>query len=192
MNYLWRNTVDKMRKQNYEQARDKMKKYIGESLSHDIIRELNGLVMGLNQPSEYRKGSGVPPIKNQLTGKTRYLPPDAVAHPLKELTEELINWYAEELSLIEKVARLHWGLVKIHPFDDGNGRTARILTLFVLLRNGYDDIACQRLEEYFENNRRAYEDALDDGEIMYTNFRNVSPEWCAYIKEGLAGVARAG
>lgn len=53
--------------------------------------------------------------------------------------QELIDWYREEESSIHPVtlaAMLHYKFVRIHPFDDGNGRVSRLLMNYVLLRNG--------------------------------------------------------
>ena len=55
---------------------------------------------------------------------------------------ELVQWLraaleCKELHPIEIAAKLHHDFVLIHPFGDGNGRTARILVNYVLMRNGY-------------------------------------------------------
>lgn len=54
----------------------------------------------------------------------------------------LVNWLREtlarnELHSIEIASKLHHDFVVIHPFGDGNGRTARILVNYVLMRNRY-------------------------------------------------------
>jgi Fic family protein len=56
------------------------------------------------------------------------------------LMQELIEWYRSEESSLHPVALaslLHYKFVIIHPFDDGNGRVARLLMNYVLIRNGY-------------------------------------------------------
>ena len=55
------------------------------------------------------------------------------------LMQELIDWYREEENATHPVtlaAMLHYKFVRIHPFDDGNGRVSRLLMNYVLLRNG--------------------------------------------------------
>ena len=55
------------------------------------------------------------------------------------LMQELIDWYRQEENEIHPVtlaAMLHYKFVRIHPFDDGNGRVSRLLMNYVLLRNG--------------------------------------------------------
>jgi len=56
---------------------------------------------------------------------------------------ELMQWYRREESNLHPVllaALLHYRVVRIHPFDDGNGRVARLLMNYVLLRNGYPPV----------------------------------------------------
>ena len=55
------------------------------------------------------------------------------------LMKELMDWYRTEeggLHPITLAAMFHYKFVRIHPFDDGNGRIARLLMNYVLLRNG--------------------------------------------------------
>lgn len=54
----------------------------------------------------------------------------------------LVDWFNQEevkgeLSPIELASLLHYRYIRIHPFEDGNGRIARLLVNYVLYRNGY-------------------------------------------------------
>lgn len=55
--------------------------------------------------------------------------------------EKLIQWYrsndAQNISAIERVAIFHYRFVSIHPFDDGNGRLARLLMNLILMKDGF-------------------------------------------------------
>lgn len=58
---------------------------------------------------------------------------------------ELIQWFREEegkkeLHPVQLAALLHYNFVRIHPFDDGNGRISRLLMNYVLLKNDYPPI----------------------------------------------------
>jgi Fic family protein len=60
--------------------------------------------------------------------------------------QELIQWYRDEEDAIHPVtlaAMLHYKFVRIHPFDDGNGRVSRLLMNYVLLKNGFPPIIVQ-------------------------------------------------
>ncbi|MCH5596711.1 Fic family protein [Niabella ginsengisoli] len=53
---------------------------------------------------------------------------------------ELVEWYEKEkdsLHVVTLAAMLHYKFVRIHPFDDGNGRISRLLVNYVLLKNGF-------------------------------------------------------
>ena len=55
---------------------------------------------------------------------------------------DLIQWYnqvesQEELSPIELVTIFHYRYIRIHPFEDGNGRIARLMVNYILLRHNY-------------------------------------------------------
>lgn len=59
------------------------------------------------------------------------------------LMSELIDWYRSEekgLHPITLAAMLHYKFVRIHPFDDGNGRVSRLLMNYVLLKNGFPPV----------------------------------------------------
>ncbi|WP_129600364.1 Fic family protein [Anaerophilus nitritogenes] len=67
-----------------------------------------------------------------------HIPPNFLTVPKK--MNKLINWYetdAQKLHPIERAAYLHGVFVGIHPFVDGNGRTARLLLNLELMKNGY-------------------------------------------------------
>ncbi|MDR3679210.1 MAG: Fic family protein [Flavipsychrobacter sp.] len=57
--------------------------------------------------------------------------------------QELIEWYRKEEAQshpITLAAMLHYKFVRIHPFDDGNGRIARLLLNYVLLKNEFPPV----------------------------------------------------
>ena len=61
---------------------------------------------------------------------------------------KLWDWIApQELILPVHLccAYLHWGIVKIHPFADGNGRTARLIVFLILRMYGYDEFLCVKI-----------------------------------------------
>ncbi|MCR4263709.1 MAG: Fic family protein, partial [Candidatus Roizmanbacteria bacterium] len=76
-------------------------------------------------------------VQVQITGDTQLPPP---AHDVPELMAKLYAWYSKEKESVHPIvlaAEFHYRLVKIHPFIDGNGRIARLLTNLILLKNGY-------------------------------------------------------
>ena len=95
---------------------------------------------------------------------SKHTPPSNVI--VFEKMQQLMLWYNNEgknYHPIEKAAILHGKFVTIHPFIDGNGRTARLLLNFELMKNNYPPIIIE-VEE-----RDKYFDALEAG--------NVSDDW---------------
>ena len=81
---------------------------------------------------------------------------------VEEKMNELIHWYREakdKLHPVELAALFHFKYVYIHPFIDGNGRTARLLMNLILLRKGYP-IAVIKNED-----RSEYMKALELGSV---------------------------
>ena len=85
-----------------------------------------------------------------------HVPPDHLQVP--ESMRSFIEWYEKEglaLHPVERAARVHVDFVKIHPFVDGNGRTARLLMNLELMKSGFPAMVIP-LEK-----RLAYYEALD-------------------------------
>jgi Fic family protein len=81
------------------------------------------------------------------------------------LMEELVNWTVRELAGTKHHPLLVIGVfvvrfLAIHPFQDGNGRLARVLTNLLLLRTGYSYVPYSSLERVIEENREQYYRAL--------------------------------
>lgn len=64
------------------------------------------------------------------------------------MMQDLLEWYNKVskeglLTPVELAALLHYRFIRIHPFEDGNGRVARLLVNFVLFRHGYPMLIVQ-------------------------------------------------
>ena len=75
------------------------------------------------------------------------------------LMTDLVKWYNKaeaegKLTTVELAALFHYRYIRIHPFEDGNGRIARLLMNFILLRHGYPMIVIR------SKKKKAYLDAL--------------------------------
>ncbi len=130
----------------------------GKTLSEYTIFKIHDLVEGQKKSIPYRDSQNA--IYDSVTGAKIYLPPEAKEVPL--LMKELIEWIVDNQSLsIPLLAGIiHYQFVTIHPYYDGNGRTARLLTTFIMRQMGYDLKGIYSLEEYYANNLMAYYDAL--------------------------------
>ena len=108
-----------------------------QELTENVTKKLNRLVMfNTAQTHElagtYRKGKAWPKGYEDQS----YISPTAIADNMKQL----INWSKENKERLHPIiyaANLHQKFVVIHPFTDGNGRTARLLMNLVLIQADY-------------------------------------------------------
>lgn len=132
----------------------------GDGLTEETIRRLHTLVEGRSRPSSYRDGQNV--IRDSETGALVYLPPEAKDVPA--LMAGLVEWVRQARKqgipppLIAGLA--HYQFVTIHPYYDGNGRTARLLATFLLHRDGYGLNGLYSLEERHARDLAAYYGSL--------------------------------
>ncbi len=134
----------------------------GQMLTEDLVRRLHALVEygPRSKATSYRDGQNV--IRDTTSGGIVYLPPEASDVP--GLMTGLVKWVnqAEKEKIpVPLIAGLtHYQFVTIHPYYDGNGRTARLLATFILHRNGYGLNGFFSLEEYHARDLAGYYDAL--------------------------------
>ncbi|WDN87495.1 hypothetical protein BuS5_00463 [Desulfosarcina sp. BuS5] len=106
----------------------------GDILNEKIIKDIHSLVLRGIDRENAGKYRGVPV---SISG-SRHEPPQPWQVP--KLMEDLNFWIQEEAKNLHPVifaAEIHERIATIHPFIDGNGRTARLLMNLVLLQNGY-------------------------------------------------------
>ena len=102
------------------------------------------------------KNAGKYRNENVIISGANHIPPNHVL--LHELMQKLMLEYNKEWTEFHPVIKaclLHGEFVKIHPFIDGNGRTARLLLNFELMKYGYTPIIITKIR------RAEYYDALD-------------------------------
>jgi len=82
---------------------------------------------------------------------SRFLPETMKSFEL-EILSKLPNTYENKEGLIKDIAKVHGELLFIHPFREGNGRTARILANLMSRKQGYDSLKFELInEEVFKN-----------------------------------------
>ncbi|MDI6784446.1 MAG: Fic family protein, partial [bacterium] len=171
---------------NYKTALDFIMTYLGKEdpMTEGLIWELHEiLVTGVRgdaaNPGKYRKKQNY--VVNGQTGQIIYTPPPALEVPI--LMRDLVDWLNQvrDISPILIAGIAQFQLVYIHPFIDGNGRTARILATLILYKNGYDFKQLFSLSEYYDQNRPAYYQALQS--VSAPNLDMT--EWLEYFVTGL-------
>jgi len=161
------------------------------NITEKMIQTLHALVMANGKrnakPTVYRDGQNV--IRDARTKAIVYMPPEA--KDVKSLMSGMIDWINKNTDLpcpiIAGIA--HYQFATIHPYYDGNGRTARLLTTLILHTGGYDLKGLYSLEEYYARNLGAYYEAISIGESHnYYMGRAESDitKWLEYFVEGMA------
>lgn len=123
-------------------------------------------------------------VYDSQTGSPEYIPPEYKEIPslLDELVE-YVNTTDDHPLIIAAV--VHYQLVTIHPFEDGNGRTARLMSGYILDFYGYGFNGIGSLEEYFAYDPDEYYASLQMGlPALYYSGRENPPHpeiWINYF-----------
>ncbi len=142
-------------------------------LTENFIRELHKLILKEpyevdaitpeGQPTKKRVNVGTyKTTPNHVRTKTGEIFRFATPEETPAMMNDLINWYRnkmeeKDINPIFLATEFHYRYIRIHPFDDGNGRTARILMNFILMQFGYPPVIIKTndKENYFTVLRQA-------------------------------------
>ncbi len=158
-----------------------------EKITKKLILEIQAeIVKGESKEKTGFRGP-MPPgvlfaVYDSITHKVEYIPPEY--KDIDNLIDELISYLdsSSDHPLI-KAAILHYQLVTIHPFEDGNGRTARILSNYLLEFYGYGFKSIGSLEEYYSYDISEYYASLQmDLPALYYDGRENPPHPEIWIK----------
>lgn len=160
-------------------------------ITQTTIQTIQALVMSNGttkvKPTPYRDGQNV--IKNNKTRTIVYMPPEAA--DVGVLMQAMISWINKSTDLpCPIVARIaHYQYATIHPYYDGNGRTARLLTTLILHKGDYDLKGLYSLKEYYARNLNAYYEAISVGESHNYYMGRAEADitqWIEYFTHGMA------
>ena len=161
----------------------------GMPLTEADLRQLHHLVVRRSHPEIAGRYASQP--RYVLTDTGRHSFPAPVEVPA--LVGDLSRWLAAAPDTPGTAFAAHYRLVEIHPFDDGNGRTARLLMNLILIRGGYPPVAV-RLED-----RAAYLPALQAAQagkgldrfdrLLYERLDATLTEYLAAARQARAAAA---
>ena len=158
-------------------------------LSENLIKQFNTDILRDIPDSrtigEYRTGQNY--IQNNITGEIMFTPPTAWDVP--GLMHDFVEWFSSGqlgLSPVLQAGIGHLELVAIHPFWDGNGRTARALSTFIMYRGGYQLRRLFSWEECVGSNTESYHQAIRASlGDRYGQQYNATP-WLEYFTGAIA------
>jgi len=143
---------------NHSQALDWIKELVGkkrESIPERRILDLHHLILNKiddDNAGKYRT------VRVRIAGSTVILPNPA---KVPELMKGFMAWLhaQSDKPCLQTAADAHFKLVTIHPFTDGNGRTARLLMNMLLMQGGYPPALIRK------EDRGRYIDAIEEGQL---------------------------
>ena len=134
------------------------------------------------EAGEYRRIQVV--VRNLQTQDISFRPPPAVEVPYQ--IEDFVSWLnsvvGKKVHPVLRAGVTHYELARVHPFVDGNGRTARAMALLVLFLEGYEAKRFFALEEYYDQHAKSYYGALQSVE---KNGGDMT-DWLEFFVRGLA------
>ena len=160
-----------------------------EAFSKAMILEVQAMVEKGASKEKIGLRGPMPPgvlfaVYDATTGTPDYIPPEYSDIP--KLLDELVDYVnATDDHPLIIAAVVHYQLVTIHPFEDGNGRTARLMSGYILDFYGYGFNGIGSLEEYFAYDPDEYYESLQMGlPVLYYSGRENPPHpeiWVNYF-----------
>lgn len=175
--------------QNIEKAMEFIEENIQEyPINKAFVSELHKIIVKDLPPPPNGEGDLTPGNyrnKNIKISNSTHLPPESFL--VETYMDELFSFInAEDSSKYDllKSAIAHHRFVWIHPFGNGNGRTVRLFTYAMLIKNGFNvdvgriinptAVFCSNRSGYYDNLSKA-DNGSDEGVL----------EWCEYVLKGL-------
>lgn len=186
---------DEKEVRNYYRAFEEVEALVARPgpIREDDLRRLHALVLtGRSRATPYRDGQNV--IRDSGSGAIVYMPPEAKDVPA--LMEALVAWVNGSIASRELPAPIiaaiaHCQFATVHPYHDGNGRTARLIATLILHRTGYGLKGIYSLEEHYAQDLRAYHRALAIGPSHNYYLGRAEAEMTGFIEYFCQGMEKA-
>ncbi|KKS41358.1 MAG: hypothetical protein UV05_C0056G0007 [candidate division CPR1 bacterium GW2011_GWA2_42_17] len=163
-------------------------KPVSERVILDIHKLVTAKTLPTTESGHYRQGPIY--VINQRAGfpsEVKYIGPAFQQAP--SLIKNLIHWLSQsqedDINPVIIAGIAHAEIAAIHPFNDGNGRTARAVATLLLYRLGYDFRHLFALEDYYNKNRASYYKAIHLGK-NYVERQTDLTSWLEYFVNGFA------
>ena len=156
----------------------------GDKITSVFIRDLHAITVrnlkrdGSQKPGAFRTSNVAIANSSCVVSSPQAIPGD-----ITELVD-YINAEHEKKEDIIRIACAHHRFVQIHPFDNGNGRTARLLTYAMLIKYGFlkKKKTILNPSSIFCMDRQKYYDMLSKAD---TGTKEGIEEWCEYVATGI-------
>lgn len=167
-----------------------LERYQHIELSVTNIKTLHNYLLKYSDKDEKHKGD-----YKHFTNKVVATYPDGQQRTIFNTTEphlvdkqmdELVEWTNQELAnqdfhSLFVIATCVYEFLSIHPFQDGNGRLSRLLTMLLLMREGYDFVQYISFEDIIERRKSDYYRALMAGQQKRNTEEEIIEEWMLFF-----------
>lgn len=133
-----------------------------QRISMELLRQVCEVL--LDHEVQFRQSSGTQ-LGNRAMGVVVYTPPDGgeiLLNKLNRLGDYIRTPDDGQLDPLVRLALIHYQFEAIHPFEDGNGRTGRILNILYLIEQGLLDLPVLYLSHYIIEHKKDYYRFLRD------------------------------
>lgn len=134
-------------------------------ITPELLQHYHSMV-GKDLPSPFGAIPGQFAQSRRGVGGYRCPPPGREKHQVEGLVKQLCDWLQTEFKFPSGRQSFREGIIQaivthiyiewIHPFDDGNGRTGRLVEFYLLLRAGVPDICAHILSNHYNDTRPEY------------------------------------
>lgn len=161
-----------------------------EPITTELVKKLHTELMKdieKKDIGEFRDGGVFVGHRTATEVVVKHNPPFHTRKEIEAALKELFEWLMTEDQThpLIKAGIMHHHFVYVHPFYDGNGRLARILTSYYLMLKHYEVAKFFIIDDYYDIDRQLYSDTLhlaDGGN---------ETEWIEYFLEGIANSLQA-
>ena len=178
--------------QNYLQALKYIQQVVEKKqlITEKVILKIHKLVTLKTLPEDqsgyYRRGP-IYVVRRRYGQPTEVVYSGPAAEKVASLMKDLVVWIIasaeKEINPVIVAGIFHQEIAAIHPFNDGNGRTARALATLILYQRGYDFRKLFALEDYYNKDRPQYYAAINIGK-NYEERKEDFTRWLEYFVKG--------
>ncbi len=179
--------------QNYIAALKYIEKIVADKkpITEAVILRIHKLVTSKTMPAQfcgaYRPGP-IYVVRRRIGRSPETLYTGPTAKQVPKLMKNFVSWLdqtkTEEVNPVIVAALAHLEIAAIHPFNDGNGRTARAVATLLLYQRGYDFRRLFALEDYYNTDRPSYYQAISLGKTYQARQVDCT-SWIEYFTTGV-------
>jgi len=174
-----KNIREHLEAKNHKDAMHYLEIAVKKPLGEDAIKQIHKIILGEiweNEAGKYRK------TNVHITGSTHKPPHWEKVYSLMKDYINYITKNPDKLTSVELAGMLHYKFVAIHPFADGNGRTARLLMNLFLMKSGFPPAMVLNSERKWYYNVLKSADAGEVNHFVDFNAKTIERRLDVYLQ----------